>query len=101
MQHHPYLLGSWSCCVLQGEFAAREDAAKELSVMNERLQGNMQLQEEERAVLVRRQEHLMRAVDQHSTQVCCPCYLITTLSYLMIAVCITDIHISTTCTIST
>ena len=38
--------------------------------MNERLQGNVQLQEEERTVLVRRQEQLMKSLEQHSTQVC-------------------------------
>ena len=42
--------------------------------MNERLQGSMQLQEEERTVLVRRQEQLMKSLEHHSTQVCCLTY---------------------------
>lgn len=40
--------------------------------MRERLQGPLQLQEEEQAVLLRRQEQLMRALEQHSTQVTIP-----------------------------
>ena len=54
---------------LQGEFAAREDAAKELGSVTERLQGSWHLQEDERAMLLRKQEQLTRMLDQHSTQV--------------------------------
>ena len=54
---------------LQGEFAAREDAAKELGVITERLQGGWHLQEDEHAMLLRKQEQLSRLLEQHSTQV--------------------------------
>jgi len=54
---------------LQGEFAAREDAARELGVVTDRLQGSANLQEEERAMLLRKQDQLTRTLDQHSSQV--------------------------------
>ncbi len=55
--------------MLQGEFAAREDAARELGVATDRLQGSANLQEEERAMLLRKQDQLTRTLDQHSSQV--------------------------------
>jgi uncharacterized membrane protein len=54
--------------MLQGEFAAREDAARELGVVTDRLQGSATLQEEERAMLLRKQDQLTRTLDQHSSQ---------------------------------
>lgn len=55
--------------MLQGEFAAREDAARELGLVTDRLQGSAILQEEERAMLLRKQDQLTRTLDQHSSQV--------------------------------
>ena len=54
---------------MQGEFAAREDAAKELSVVTDRLQGGWHLQEDERDMLLRKQQQLTSLLEQHSTQV--------------------------------
>ena len=54
---------------MQGEFAEREDAAKELGTVTDRLQGGWHLQEEERAMLLRKQHQLTNLLEQHSTQV--------------------------------
>ena len=57
---------------MQGEFAAREDAARELEVVTDRLQGSGNLQEDERAMLLRKQDQLTHTLEQHSTQVTSP-----------------------------
>lgn len=57
---------------MQGEFAAREDAARELGVVTDRLQGSGNLQEDERAMLLRKQDQLTHTLEQHSTQVTSP-----------------------------
>ena len=57
---------------VQGEFAAREDAARELGVVTDRLQGGWQLQEDERDMLLRKQQQLTCVLEQHSTQVMRP-----------------------------
>lgn len=54
---------------VQGEFAAREDAAKELNAVTDRLQGGWHLQEDERDMLLRKQLQLTSVLEQHSTQV--------------------------------
>lgn len=58
-----------SCVSAQGEFAAREDAAKELGTVTDRLQSGWHLQEEERAMLLRKQHQLSNLLEKHSTQV--------------------------------
>ena len=48
---------------------AREEAARELGGVTDRLQGLGNLQEEERAMLLRKQQQLTHTLEEHSTQV--------------------------------
>ena len=54
---------------MQGEFAAREDAAKELGVVADQLQNGWHLQENERDMLLRKQQQLTGVLEKHSIQV--------------------------------
>ena len=54
---------------MQGEFAAREDAAKELGVVIDQLQSGWHLQEDERDMLLRKQQQLTGVLARHSIQV--------------------------------
>lgn len=54
---------------MQGEFAAREDAAKELGVVTDRLQSGWHLQKDERDMLLRKQQQLTGVLEKHSIQV--------------------------------